>query len=408
MRFSGLFSIGGTFIDEMPWYNNMRFGEPTSVVWIDYDNDGNLDLARSLFEDGIELYQGNGEIRNDFTEEGFQDVTAEAGLAAIDFSFALGMTWADFDNDGHTDFYVARAGGHPNRLMRNNGDGTFSEFLVPVVQDLGRGQSASFADYNLDGRADIFVARPVDTNLLYRNQGAFVDKSSSIAGEATDGSVMGVWGDYDSDGDPDLYVLNYAAPNRMYRNDATGFVDRISFSGELHDTNVPSYGANWVDYDNDGDLDLYVLNIGENNWLYRNDGVVGEDVQFTWMQNSPLALSEPSYSASWSDFNLDGHQDVAIANGTSSEPAANRFFFADGQGGFEEFVEHSYHQVRTYCIAAGDYQNDGSPTSTSARKGTWLERRSFGGATSPTMSIGYGSSSWAPNPTSRPLAPVST
>jgi hypothetical protein len=216
---------------------------------------GDWDLGGSLF-----LNRGDGT---------FEDRGTSAGLA--DQKMSVNLVQADYDNDGDLDALALRGGWEtPYRLslLRNRGDGTFDD--ATLAAGLGEpiaSQSAAWGDYDNDGRLDVYVAgehhdrNATDLNLsrLYRNRGdGTFENVARKAGVLNEAWAKGVaWGDYDDDGDLDLYVSNMNGPNRLYRNRGDGtFVDVAT---ELGLTEPYSSFSCWFwDYDNDGRLDLFV------------------------------------------------------------------------------------------------------------------------------------------------------
>jgi hypothetical protein len=247
-------------------------GMSVSASWTDYDNDGDLDLYVTKHAGHNTLYRNDGSSFFKITTGEIVTDTAESNNAS----------WADYDNDGDVDMFVANGLDNPqNRLYENNGDGTFTKITNGVIVDDSESMGGSWGDYDNDGDLDLFVARPIDlNNLLYENNGNgdFIQ----ITGQeiVTDGgnSSGSCWGDYDNDGDLDLFVANGEYFNRsvnfLYENDGDGNFIRIT-QGEIATDLDASNGAAWGDYDLDGDLDLFVtntFNFSENNAMYRNNG----------------------------------------------------------------------------------------------------------------------------------------
>ncbi len=261
------------FLDDSLRFKMIRYG-PGGITAADYDNDGFYDL---FVPDGVasRLFRNRGDGR-------FEDVTARAGLSGLD-GVSVGV-FADYDNDGHKDFFVSRTF-NPNQLFHNNGDGTFTDVTAGSGIDADCCTTvASWGDYDNDGDLDLYVGRYLDPrtkipttfyarngepNQLYRNDGG--GKFTNVTAQAGVGEVglcLGsVFGDYDNDGYADLYVVNDFGRKTLYRNNRNGtFTDVTVKSGTL------DYGAGMSaamgDYDNDGDLDMYVANIrSEERWF---------------------------------------------------------------------------------------------------------------------------------------------
>lgn len=240
----------------------------------DYDKDGNLDIFVSNFNQNNSLYKGNGD--GTFTKITTGDIVNDGGAS-------LGCSWGDYDNDGYQDLFVANANfgaGQNNFLYHNNGDGSFTKITTgSIVTDGGNSTGGSWGDYDNDGDLDLIVPNYFNTNnFFYRNDGGGTFTSITTGVIAADGgsSVGSAWGDYNNDGHLDLFVSNDNNQNNaLYENNGDGTFTKIT-SGDIVNDGGRSNGSIWGDYDNDGDLDMFVTNgdqpTAQNNSLYKNDG----------------------------------------------------------------------------------------------------------------------------------------
>ena len=242
-----------------------------SASFVDYDNDGNLDLYCANYGPGAKniLYRNNGNGT-------FADVTDQAGVGDLSWSW-MGV-WADVNGDNYQDLYVVNGRypvGEPNRLYLNNGNGSFREVSREAgVADKNWGLGASFADIDNDGDLDLFVSNYVGRNGLYLNngKGQFADVSEHVIKGQQGWGKGPAFGDIDNDGDLDLYEGDCKLANQLYINDGSGkFVDQASKQPQLQCSTVRTKGTAFADVDNDGDLDLYVVNWGAPNKFYLND-----------------------------------------------------------------------------------------------------------------------------------------
>lgn len=306
-------------------------------AWADFDNDGDLDLYVGF---GGNPSRPNCLYRND--EGTFTDVAAAVGVADLEQTRAV--AWGDYDGDGHLDLYVGFSGGSntgpshvANRLYRNDGDGKhFTDVTRSVGVELpagGLSRQITWIDYDNDGDVDLFVAFRDRADRLFRNdEGEFTDVSEAMGVAADRASMGSVWFDFDEDGDLDMYLANmdgYA--NSLYRNDGSRFVDvarehgldsggrEIAAEPGFHKPG--SIRPDLVDYDNDGDFDIYVTNLGTVDALYRNDG----GGSFVNVANK-VGLGHDGYrgTASWADFDNDGRIDVYVF-GTLFRNEGDRF-----------------------------------------------------------------------------------
>ncbi|HWD20617.1 MAG TPA: FG-GAP-like repeat-containing protein [Verrucomicrobiae bacterium] len=279
------------------------------AAWADYDNDGKPDLFEST---------GDGKTNFLYHNEGDGVFTiVRSPVFSKTNVVSLGCAWADFDNDGCLDLYIATrspsSGGANDLLLHNNGDGTFTPVTnSPVALDNVNSQSGSWCDFNNDGWPDLFVAVLNGArNLLYTNNGNGGLTRVTTGVVATEGgnSVGGAWGDYDNDGWPDLFVGG--SKNHLYHNSGNGNFTEITTGVIVNDVADFDAVADWADFDNDGYLDLLIT--GNKNYLYHNNG----DGTFTKVLLGALtsdALSGGAGGSAWGDFNNDGFLDVFAPN----------------------------------------------------------------------------------------------
>lgn len=296
----------GTFTDVTADKHIGDTGAGEGAAWADYDNDGDLDLYLAKDGQANRLFQNGGAPLYVFS-----DVTAgPLGNSAAGRSVA----WGDYDQDGDVDLYVVNWSGG-SRLLRNEGPPSY-EFVdasVLPIGDLGRGEGAAWADYDNDGDPDLYLSRSSgQADKLFRNEGAsFVDVTAAMGLASTTGSGLGVaWGDYDNDGDLDLYVVNSGTANQLFRNEGgVGFTDVAAASG-TGDVGV-GRGCAWGDYNNDGNLDLYVSNSGAANVLYRS---MGGGVFTDATTASGTGDAGAGRGVAWCDHDGDGDLDLYVAN----------------------------------------------------------------------------------------------
>jgi enediyne biosynthesis protein E4 len=236
------------------------------------------------------LYHNNGDGT-------FTDVTAKAGIHDPNY-YGFGVLFTDFDNDGWPDIYVANDS-QPNLLFRNNRNGTFSEIGVvagAALNEAGRAQSGmgvAAGDYDGNGFLDIFVTNFArDTNTLYKNLGNMFFVDSTLAAGLGEISLAYLgWGtnlaDFDNDGLLDIFVSNghvypqvdklnigqtYLQRKELYRNLGNGKFEEIGRNYPDLLAGKAGRGSAAADFDNDGDLDILVVNLNDRPSLYRNDG----------------------------------------------------------------------------------------------------------------------------------------
>ncbi|PHR72827.1 MAG: hypothetical protein COA67_03765 [Lutibacter sp.] len=290
--------------------------ETRQIIWVDYDNDGDKDLFVSTLDDSNKLYQNNGNFS-------FTDVTAAAGFDTA-VRFTLGCSWGDYNNDGYLDAFLTfrdPAESNPNKLYKNNGDGTFSDVSTSV--GIGSGSHLSFCsaffDYDNDGWQDIYIAndKSDNKNIMYHNNGdgTFTDTSVSTNTDLGIDAMSTTICDYDNDGYLDIYVTNTIDGNVFLKNNGNGtFSDIASANGTLMETFA--WGAVFLDADNDMDSDLYVSGMLTTtaplpSAFYENDGSGTFSIPTSaGFQNDDAV----SFSNAIGDIDNDGYPDISVLN----------------------------------------------------------------------------------------------
>ena len=380
----------------------------SGVAFIDYDNDGYVDIFVVSGQGGTNRMYHNGGNGH------FTDVTSELGLTSS--GWGQGVCAGDYDNDGYTDLFVTYWG--QNRLYRNVDGKRFEDVTAKthLTQDRTRyNTGCAFFDYDGDGRLDLFVANylkfdfettpkpganpycfyrgmavncgprglPFDTNLLYHNRGdgTFEDVSerSGIA-KVTGHYALGVLAqDMNDDGRPDIYVACDQTPSLLFINQGDGtFVEEGVPRGVAYDENgrsLSGMGVTSADYDGDGRLDIFRTNFSdEHETLYHNTG----DGQFDDV-TIVAGLGQNTRFVSWGcaffDFDNDGWKDLLLVSGhvfleIDRLGTDTRFrdravlYHNTGKGTFEDISANageaiaSRHSARG--LAVGDIDNDGT------------------------------------------------
>lgn len=282
-------------------------GEAKQILWVDFDNDSDKDLFVSTNFGFNRLYRNDGDLV-------MTDITVTSGIINEGFSPSYGAIFGDYNKDGWLDLYVCNreVTGFTNYLYKNNGDGTFLDVSEAANADNFYIPSfcAAFFDFNQDGNQDIYIAEDksfVSTLLKNKGNNTFQDISAqSGAGITIDAMNVGI-GDYDNDGDQDIYVTNGYAGNKLLRNNGDEtFTEVAEVAGVGFYTTA--WGGNFLDCDNDGDLDLYVCSSNEedSNALYLNLG------DGTFEKDSLDNDGGLNYSNVFGDFNKDGKLDLAV------------------------------------------------------------------------------------------------
>jgi len=380
----------------------------SGIAWIDYDNDGLLDLFVLSGAGGTNrMYHNEGKGR-------FRDVTDQLGLRSS--GWAQGVCAGDYDNDGYTDLFVTYWG--QNHLYRNIGGRKFEDVTAAahLIQNRTRyNTGCAFVDVDRDGYLDLFVANylkfdfattpkpganpycyyraipvncgprglPFDRNILYRNNGdgTFTDISTASGIDAPIGHyALGVLtGDFNEDGWPDIYVACDQTPSLLYINKGNGtFDEQAMIRGVAFDANgkaMSGMGVTAGDYDGSGHLSIFRTNFSDElETLYRNIGKgVFDDVTLA------AGMGENTRYVGWGtgffDFNNDGWKDLLLVNGHVF-PEVDRLHidihYRDhailyenlGNGKFQDISSHAgpglaeLHSSRG--AAFGDFDQDGA------------------------------------------------
>jgi hypothetical protein len=393
------------------------------VALFDYDNDGDLDIylvqGRPLAPANGRLAEAGGEggpggdrlYRNDLANGvlRFTDVTAASGIESR--GYGMGVAAGDFDNDGRTDLYLTKFDA-PNQLLRNNGDGTFSDVATPSGTDhRSWSASAAFVDINRDGWLDLYVtnylryslaedapcfsaagardyctpdAFPALPDRLYLNRrdGTFVDISASSGIAREFGPGLGVsTADFDRDGWMDIYVANDGRENQLWRNRGDGTFENVALTAGVA---LPatgraeaSMGVDAGDLDDDGDEDLVVTELtGEGTNLFINDGTGIFDDRSAASGLGPATMAFTGFGTAWLDADNDGRLDLVAVNGTvqiierlrqAGDPLPlhqrKLLFRNSGNGRFEEVGTRAGAAFALSEVgrgtAVGDVDNDG-------------------------------------------------
>ena len=346
----------GKFVDSTASSGIGLSGFGMGACSADYDNDGWSDLYVTAFGPD-KLYRNTGGA-------GFHDVTDAAGIGSDLWSTSC--AWADIDNDGDVDLYVARyvdftveknrkcilVGNvpgycHPNMyspvpdvLYRNDGDGVFTDISAEAGIDKlrGNGLGVVFGDYDGDGWIDIYVANDSTPNFLFHNKGKGLFEEVGLwagVSVASDGKPLAGMGadigDYNGDGLADLFVTNLdGQTHTLYKNLGKGLFADVTFLSGIATATLPfvGFGTAFLDYDNDGDLDLTVANgdVLDNvkrlrptasyeqlNLLLQNDGA-GRFKSVGSASGPGFAIKKASRALAVGDIDNDGDLDILVSN----------------------------------------------------------------------------------------------
>ncbi|MEX2483206.1 MAG: FG-GAP-like repeat-containing protein [Brumimicrobium sp.] len=321
-------------------------GKVKHVLWVDYDNDGFLDLFLTEYEGSAKLFHNDGNFN-------FTDVSQAVGLP-LSNTKVYGASFADFNKDGFLDLYLCNyeygynetETERLNQLYKNNGDGTFSN----ITQSAGVGDSirTSFQglwfDYNNDGWEDLYVINdryPFD-NTLYRNNGdeTFSDVTTSAGlGMDSQNPMTLTLGDFNNNGFFDIYITNtgFGYTTKLFVNngDGTFTEEAVNYGVSLDEY---SWGALWIDYDNNSWEDLYVATGTSSTFFSQIESYFYENSSGTsFTENNALfnsSMVAASYSVAKGDIDNDGYYDIVSHNDQLYEP-----FLWQNSGGQNNYIK---------------------------------------------------------------------
>jgi len=324
------------------------------AAWGDYDNDGDLDLFVMSQTSNNHLYRNDG-------DDIFIDVGASTGIGFPTIP-SSGVSLADYDNDGDLDMFITTTtptASEPDKLMRNDG-GTFTDVGNQMgFTEIYNTYHSVWGDYDNDGLIDLFLPTWRNTSRLYKNNStSFVDVTDQVGLTNWGDSRAALWTDIDNDGDLDIYLCRGWSDSLqrdfLFRNDGVVFTE-ISASVGITEVDY-SLGCDAGDYDNDGDLDIFVATWeNHSNKLYRNDG--GSFTNITTTMG--LVDLAPTTSATWLDYDNDGNLDLFIRrsrgnNNLLYKNLGNSFMQVQGSVGMGNDIANGV------AVSVGDYNLDGS------------------------------------------------
>ncbi len=360
-----------TFTLDLTASNVLTGVADSSVAWGDYDNDGDLDILLSGYDNGgtpiTHIYDNQGD--RTFVE----NVAASNVLTGV---FGGSVAWGDYDNDGDLDILLSGLDSslkHIAHIYDNQGDKTFAENITASNVLTGVGwSSVAWGDYDNDGDLDILLSGWDNSYKsiahIYDNKGGgdFTENvaASNVLAGVAEGSVA--WGDYDNDGDLDILLSgefnDYIKPiAHIYDNQGGGdFTENVTASTVL--TGVLYSSVAWGDYDNDGDLDILLAGRDPGGkpitHIYDNQG--GGD--FTENVTASNVLTGVRLgSVAWGDYDNDGHLDILLTGQDSNTNPIAHIYDNQGDKTFTENVIAS-NVLPGVCwgsVAWGDYDNDG-------------------------------------------------
>ena len=324
-------SVGWDIVPSFNEGENIQYRNSTHVEAADYDSDGDTDIYVGSYDPASSSYK-HYLFNNDMGR--FRDVSEEVGITHSGKESSA--KFADYDNDGFLDLYIVKEEG--DVLYKNAGKGLFEDVTSNAkIGSLGGGNNALFFDLDHDGDLDLFKAKS-NSNEVFRNNGdgTFKEQAEKMGLLGAGGnSRNAAFGDFDDDGDIDLFVVNDTASNILYGNQRQGtFKDISEKSGLISSSSSSSVAAG--DYNNDGFLDLFTTSFTGDIKLYRNQGNGSFETVINTNEMFSSLLSIKSYDAKFFDFDNDGFLDIIIVGESKQKEGRGLFLYHnEGNGKFK-------------------------------------------------------------------------
>ena len=318
-----------------------------TISWVDINKDGFDDLY--VTDMGLNtpnlIYMNN-------KNGGFT-----AGQTLSEDGVSMSNTWADVDNDGDEDLLVLNNGRNTNRFYKNENGTLVLDNSKSFTQEISYYHGGAFADFDNDNKVDLFMCNyfPTKYNEMHKNNSTttFLKETSGAVSLEANSSLGPTWVDYDQDGLMDLFVPNgQGKKNSLFHNDGNGTFSKSN--SIVSQEGGKSVGSCWGDIDNDGDLDLFVTNSNsQTNFLYKNLG----GGNFAKIANTIVNQGGSSHGCSFADIDNDGDIDLYVTN----DRIRKFLYLNDGQGNFSENRDEMivYNFGLSFGHAWSDYDHDG-------------------------------------------------
>jgi hypothetical protein len=337
-------------------------------AWGDYNNDGYQDIyiCYGDYTAMLNILYKN-EFHLSLMDKCFKNVANTSGVKSLGTN--SGVSFGDYDNDGHLDLAVMDSYSNDSRLYRNQGNGQFHDVVDSAGLGDFQGGKCAWADVDNDGYLDLYIgrSRPEHQGILFMNNGDGTFRDATAASNTGVPCSCGgiAFGDYDNDGDQDLYIANgtsnWLTRNVLFENDGSGIFTDVALEAGVGGDEKYYSSASWGDYNNDGYLDLFLTNLSifgttYRNSLYKNNG----DGTFSNVTSGAGIGIVSSNSATWGDYDNDGYLDIYVSTRMLS---VDHLYHNNGDGTFTEVINQSGIDPNISgnmtCSAWADYTRDG-------------------------------------------------